>query len=363
VKTRIASTAPGTVLALALAGCGGGGTGGGVVSLPEVSFTATAETVAEDGKPVITVELSRAPTEDITLNYTVGGTATGGEDFIALSGTVTVRAGEARVIVPIEITDDTETDPGETLVLTLAAGTGYTLADEDIAFTITIQDNDPRTVSTGGSTGGGGSSQPAIESQQASDPNVSGMNGDQGGGTLIARVLAALGENGNVNELSFNPADDPESKHYIQGAKHFGVSLGQSALTIWSAPPNGYGRVSVNDSAFTGTATYSGTVIGYAYHWPPDSQTGGGFNANIQLNANFDDESLDGTVSNFSGPGANPTWGDVNLENGGVIGGAVAGDWSHEFYRKENEGNPNGVTGTVNLEFSDGRARGAYNAD
>ena len=348
------------VLAFTLAGCGGGGTGGGVVSLPEVSFTATAETVAEDGKPVITVELSRAPTEDITLNYTVGGTATDGEDFTALSGTVTVPAGQARVIVPIEITDDTETDPGETLVLTLAAGTGYTLADEDIAFTITIEDNDLRTVSTGGSTGSGGSSQPAIESQQASDPNVSGMNGDQGGDALTERVRTAFE---TVNELSFNPADDPESVHYIQGAKHFGVSLGQSALTIWSAPPNGYGRVSVNDSVFTGTATYSGAVIGYAYHGPPNSDTGGGFNANIKLNANFEDESLDGTVSNFSGPGANPNWGDVNLENGGVIGGAVAGGWSHEFYRKENEGNPDGVTGTVNLEFSDGRARGAYNAD
>ena len=209
MKTRIASTAPGTVLALALAGCGGGGTGGGgVVSLPEVSFTATAETVAEDGKPVITVELSRAPTEDITLNYTVSGTATDGEDFTALSGTVTVPAGQARVVVPIEITDDTETDPGETLVLTLAAGTGYTLADEDIAFTITIEDNDRRTVSTGstGSTGGGPSSGSGTTGQEMTDDT--GEETEENGEEDISSMNLLLGA---MDQEALNKAIDGEN--------------------------------------------------------------------------------------------------------------------------------------------------------
>ncbi|MCY4243615.1 MAG: hypothetical protein OXD36_17990 [Rhodobacter sp.] len=142
----------------ALAGCGGGGNStsatippGGIVitdgdgNALVASFSTGAASVAEDGKSAtVTVTLSRAPTEDITLNYTIGGTATGA-DFAAPAGSVTIPKGETTATITVPITDDTVREAAETLVLTLTAGNGYELGTGN-TFRLTITDNDGVTV-------------------------------------------------------------------------------------------------------------------------------------------------------------------------------------------------------------------------
>ncbi|MYK07060.1 MAG: hypothetical protein F4040_05010, partial [Synechococcus sp. SB0670_bin_20] len=98
-----------------------------VSNRPVVSFGSAASSVGEDaGKRNVRVNLSPAPLSAITLLYTVGGTARAGTDFnIANSGSIQVAANATRVNIPVSITDDTDDESAETVILTLGSGTGY----------------------------------------------------------------------------------------------------------------------------------------------------------------------------------------------------------------------------------------------
>ncbi|MXX10934.1 MAG: hypothetical protein F4Z68_05975, partial [Nitrospira sp. SB0667_bin_9] len=112
-------------------------------SMPVASFAAAASSNDEgSGTSKVTVNLSPAPKSDITLAYTVAGTATAGSDYGALSGTVPVKAGTAQAILPVTIANDSAAESPETVVLTLTAGTGYTVGSAS-THTLTIADDDP----------------------------------------------------------------------------------------------------------------------------------------------------------------------------------------------------------------------------
>ena len=93
---------------------------------PEVSFASTSQHVDEGaGTSNVTINLSPTPTSPVTLIYTVGGTATAGSDYTALSGKVTVAAGAATATIPVAIMDDGVDESGETVVLKLTGGKDY----------------------------------------------------------------------------------------------------------------------------------------------------------------------------------------------------------------------------------------------
>ena len=109
---------------------------------PTVSFASASSSVGEDtGSVNVAVNLSPAPTSGITVNYTVGGTATSGTDFGVLSGSVSVASGATSVNIPVSITDDSADESDETVILTLTAGSGYAVGSTS-AHTLTITDND-----------------------------------------------------------------------------------------------------------------------------------------------------------------------------------------------------------------------------
>ena len=94
-----------------------------------VSFATGSQSANEgSGTRNVTVNLRPAPTSAIAVNYTVGGTATAGSDFtIANSGTLSVPKGATTATIPVSIVNDDVEDAGETVVLTLAAGEGYSV--------------------------------------------------------------------------------------------------------------------------------------------------------------------------------------------------------------------------------------------
>ena len=94
----------------------------------------------------IRVNFSAVLPTDITLNYSVTGTATAGADYTALTGTVAVSASATHVEIPIVVTDDTTDEAGETVILTLNNGTGYTVNASSNTHTLTLVDNDATTV-------------------------------------------------------------------------------------------------------------------------------------------------------------------------------------------------------------------------
>ena len=115
----------------------------GDVPAPVASFAQAASSAAEDaGKRQVRVNLSPAPSQAITLAYTVGGTAHATHDFtIANSGTVQVTANAASVDIPVVLRDDEWAERPETVVLTLGAGTGYRVG-RPAAHTLTVADDD-----------------------------------------------------------------------------------------------------------------------------------------------------------------------------------------------------------------------------
>jgi regulation of enolase protein 1 (concanavalin A-like superfamily) len=58
----------------------------------------------------------------LTVNYSLGGTATSGSDYNALSGSITIPAGANGVDLPISVINDTAQEGTETIILTLLPG-------------------------------------------------------------------------------------------------------------------------------------------------------------------------------------------------------------------------------------------------
>ena len=116
---------------------------------PSASFASATSTAAESaGTRNVRVNLSSAaPSGGLTLNYSVGGTATAGSgnDFtIQGSGTLSVTAGSNTANIPVAINDDSTEESDETVILTLTGRTGYTLGSTTV-HTLTITDNDTPT--------------------------------------------------------------------------------------------------------------------------------------------------------------------------------------------------------------------------
>ncbi|MBO1048752.1 MAG: hypothetical protein HEQ10_13875 [Dolichospermum sp. DEX182a] len=76
-----------------------------------------------------------------TVNYTITGTAANGTDYLQLTGTATFAPGSTTTTITVTPTDDFIFEGNETVILTLATGTGYNIGTAQTA-TVTIADND-----------------------------------------------------------------------------------------------------------------------------------------------------------------------------------------------------------------------------
>ncbi|WP_396754587.1 beta strand repeat-containing protein [Microcystis aeruginosa] len=99
------------------------------VTLPSVTLAVSPSSVTEDGTSNLIYIFMRTgdTTNPLTVNYTVEGTATNGSDYTLLPTSVTFAANSATATVTVDPTPDTIVESDETVILTLAAGTGYTV--------------------------------------------------------------------------------------------------------------------------------------------------------------------------------------------------------------------------------------------
>ena len=115
---------------------------------PAATFAkALAETSEGGGSITADISLSSAAASALTLNYAISGTAVHGKDYsisglTGNSGTISVAKGSASASIPISITDDALAEDDETIILVLAAGSGYSVGARD-SLTVTIADNEP----------------------------------------------------------------------------------------------------------------------------------------------------------------------------------------------------------------------------
>ena len=109
-----------------------------------VDFNSTSSSGAEStSSKALTVDLSAASAQDVTVDYAVTGTATGsGTDYTLANGTLTISAGATSGTITIAcIIDDTADEANETVIVTLSNPSNATLGSDD-AHTYTITDND-----------------------------------------------------------------------------------------------------------------------------------------------------------------------------------------------------------------------------
>ena len=123
--------------------------------LPEMrlalSVADARATEGGDSALVFVVTLDRAASGTVTVSYaTADGTAAGGEDYEAASGTLAFAAGETEKSVSVATTDDSMDEEDETFTLTLSSPANATLGDAVATGTIADDDEPPLTASFSG---------------------------------------------------------------------------------------------------------------------------------------------------------------------------------------------------------------------
>jgi hypothetical protein len=102
-----------------------------------------------NGSFTISLPAGYTASEDITVNYTVAGTAGAGADYTALGASVDIPAGQNSVTVTVPVQDDQLIENTETVILTLTGGTSanFTLTSSttngNATVNITDDDNVP----------------------------------------------------------------------------------------------------------------------------------------------------------------------------------------------------------------------------
>lgn len=108
-----------------------------------VSIEATQPDAYEQNEQPAEFNVSRVGYRgnDLTVYYTVAGSAVSGDDYVALAGSVVIPAGQGSATILLTPIDDDELELVENVTITLSTDAGYVLADADSA-TAQIRDNE-----------------------------------------------------------------------------------------------------------------------------------------------------------------------------------------------------------------------------
>ena len=113
--------------------------------VPSATIAVSPAAVAEDGVPnlVYTVTLNQAAFSATTVNYTIGGTAANGADYATVASPLVIAAGNTTGTILVDPTADATIEADETVILTLAAGAGYTVGVPSSATGTILNDDLP----------------------------------------------------------------------------------------------------------------------------------------------------------------------------------------------------------------------------
>ena len=116
-----------------------------------IANTTNAAEPATNG--VMTMTQTAISATNTVIAYSIGGTATAGTDYTALTGTVTILAGATTATISIPVLDDPVVEAGETVIVTLTGITsGLATLGAPLVATNTISSNDAATVTIANTT-------------------------------------------------------------------------------------------------------------------------------------------------------------------------------------------------------------------
>ena len=108
-----------------------------------LAFSTGTATVAESGNATLTVSRTNGTDGAVSVNYaTTAGTATAGDDFTAVAGTLNFAHGEASKTILVPVVSDGFDEVDETFTLTLSAPTAGATLGTQATTTVTITDDD-----------------------------------------------------------------------------------------------------------------------------------------------------------------------------------------------------------------------------
>jgi hypothetical protein len=114
-----------------------------IYSARTATISVAPAAVTEDGSAnlVYTVSLDPPAAAPISINYSVGGTATNGSDYAAIASPLVIGTGASTGTITVDPTVDGVSEGDETVVLTLTSGIDYRIGAPGAA-TGTIQNDD-----------------------------------------------------------------------------------------------------------------------------------------------------------------------------------------------------------------------------
>jgi hypothetical protein len=112
---------------------------------PSVSIAVAPASVSEDGATNLTYTVTRSLnlSSPTTVNISTGGTATSGVDYTGGVATVVIPSSATTATVTIDPTVDGTVEADETVTLTVAAGTGYSVGVPSSATATILNDDVP----------------------------------------------------------------------------------------------------------------------------------------------------------------------------------------------------------------------------
>jgi hypothetical protein len=275
-----------------------------------------SETASDPG--VFTITRTGSTASAVTVNFIISGTASNGTDYTALGSSVTIPVGAASSTVAVSPVDDSVFEGSETVILTLSAGTGYSVGSPSSA-TVTIADNDLPTVTV-----------------SATDANASETPGDAGTFTVTrtGSAVAALTVNFTLSGTAVNGSDyttiassvtiaagassaalivTPIDDTAVEGSETVILTLSVNANYSVGSPSSGTVTIADNDSAGSGSDEFTSDANTIAlYHF----------------NGNFLDSSPNGLTLTAAGTvvfnSANTTW--MQTPSGSVARFSNGGD-------------------------------------
>lgn len=195
---------------------------------PEVSVEFTPGTVEEGFATSLVISLDKAATDDFTLTYGVGGSASITSDYTGdLTGTIEISTGATEAIIPVTIVDDNAAEVQETIEVSLSgidstAALAAEIGSPDTA-TVTIIDNDDPLLTVS-------------KLMDATDPEGGDGSGSGTDGVFLINLSSPVSQPTTVTYSIGGTATDGDTLDYTLGTSTAIISAGEQNAYITITP-------------------------------------------------------------------------------------------------------------------------------
>lgn len=233
------------------------------------AVASSSVTEADGGDPLLMVMLDRpAGSTGVTVDLTVGGTATAGSDYTLAPGTLTFAPGELVKPLPLALVADGIGEMPEAIVVGLANSSGAQIVSPS-SHVITVRDADAPAIAT---------AQFTATSAMSADTVIGTMNATVASGRSVAGWTIIAGNEGDVFAINaagqvsmLVPAalPNPGPRQLVVRATDSAGATGDGTVNIVCNPPaftgvseqRWAGATAYNTQNWTGTTNYSGTLV------------------------------------------------------------------------------------------------------